>query len=159
MNRVESSGGLRAAVDFLKRLIAGKGSEDCRTEKAKTGEWGESVAEAMLRKKGYRILGRRLRVGTRDEIDLLARDGEVVVFVEVKTRKSEDFGRPLSSVDRRKRHALSRAAVRYLKKHHFPKVYFRFDVVEVVGAYRDGDARSVKHVENAFTLDRQYMLP
>lgn len=64
------------------------------TENLETGEWGEKQAERMLKRKGYRILGRRVRVGTRDEIDLVARDGATLVFVEVKTRKSEDLAGP-----------------------------------------------------------------
>ena len=122
------------------------------------GQWGEQQAERMLREKGYGIVGRRVRVGTRDEIDLVARDGAVLVFVEVKARKGEFFGRPLAAVDRAKRHALSRAAVRYLERLKNPRVCFRFDVVEVVGLAGD-PAPVVRHVPNAFALDRQYALP
>ena len=81
-----------------------------------TGKWGEKVAERLLKKTGYRILGRRVRIGTRDELDLVARDGQVLVFVEVKTRKAEDYGRPAAAVDRGKRHVMSRAATRYLQE-------------------------------------------
>jgi len=122
------------------------------------GKWGEEQAEKFLRKNGFRILGRRVRVGTRDEIDLVARDGKELVFVEVKTRKSEDYGRPLAAVDREKRHVMSRAAVRYLKQLRDPRVCFRFDVVEVVGSLGD-IAPPMRHIKNAFTLDRRYTLP
>ena len=125
---------------------------------AQSGRWGEAQAERALRAKGFTILGRRVRIGTRDELDLVARDGAVLVFVEVKTRKSEDFGRPFASVDRDKRRALSRAAVRYLKKLRDPRVPFRFDVVEVVGAPGDA-APAVRHVPNAFPLNRRLTLP
>ncbi|MEI6516563.1 MAG: YraN family protein, partial [bacterium] len=114
-------------------------------------------AEALLRQKGYKILSRRFRVTLRDEFDLVARDGEILVFVEVKTRRSETHGRPIEAVDRRKRHVLSRAAVRYLKRLTKP-VNFRFDVVEVVGAEGGADP-VVRHVENVFSLDRCYVLP
>ena len=124
----------------------------------RAGVWGEQLAERMLAGKGYRILGRRVRVGTRDELDLVARHGEVLVFVEVKTRGAEDFGRPLSSVDRAKRHALSRAAIRYLKKLRQRPDYFRFDVVEVVGKPGVGEP-VIRHIESAFTLDPQYRVP
>ncbi|MFC1452920.1 YraN family protein [Verrucomicrobiota bacterium] len=123
-----------------------------------TGEWGEKQAERALKGKGMRILGRRVRVGNRDELDLVARDGKVLVFVEVKTRGGEDFGRPLDAVDRKKRHVLSRAAVRYLKELRCPEVCFRFDVVEVVCA-PDGLPPTIRHIENAFALDRRYSLP
>ncbi len=122
------------------------------------GLWGEKQAEALLRTKGYRILGRRLRIGRRDELDLVARDGDILVFVEVKTRRSEDFGRPVSAVDRKKKHALSRAAVRYLKRLHPPAKYFRFDVVEVIGS-ADSPQNEMNHIINAFPLDRCYRPP
>ena len=123
-----------------------------------TGEWGENHAARMLRKKGYKILGERIRLGPRDEIDIVAREGKTVVFVEVKTRKSEGFGRPRDSVDRKKRHVLSRAAVRYLKRAGFPEGYHRFDIVEVIGTMEE-ESPIIRHIENAFTLDRRYTLP
>ena len=139
--------------NFLKRKTVENDDPDSRH--LRTGEWGEKQAELLLKQKGCRILGRRVRVGSRDELDLVARDGDVLVFVEVKARKHEEFGRPFTAVDRKKRHALSRAAVRYLKKIGNPPVCFRFDVVEVVGAM--GDERPLtRHIENAFPLDKRY---
>ncbi|MBI2441004.1 MAG: YraN family protein [Lentisphaerae bacterium] len=122
------------------------------------GRWGEEQAERALRKKGYAILGRRVRIGRRDELDLVARDGAVLVFIEVKTRKTETFGRPVAAVNRAKRHYLARAAVRYLKRLHPAPRAFRFDVVEVIGAAGAG-APLVRHIENAFPLDRCYRVP
>ncbi|NQT92341.1 MAG: YraN family protein [Lentisphaerae bacterium] len=125
---------------------------------AETGKWGEEEAEKHLRRSGYRIVGRRVRVGTRDEFDLVARDGKTLVFVEVKTRAGESFGRPAAAVNAKKRHVLSRAAVRYLKRLRDPAVPFRFDIVEVVG--RRGDsAPKIRHIPNAFPLDSRYSLP
>lgn len=121
------------------------------------GLWGEREAERLLVQKGYVVLSRRFRVSARDELDLVARHGDILVFVEVKTRQSESFGRPLEAVDRRKRHVLSRAAVRYLQRLKVP-VTFRFDVIEVVGAEGSGTP-VIRHIENAFSLDRCYMLP
>ena len=119
------------------------------------GLWGERVAARTLKQKGHRILGRRVRVGRRDELDLVTRDGDTLVFVEVKTRRSEDFARPAEAVDRAKRHALSRAAVRYVQRLRQRPPYIRFDVVEVVG--REGEGKpSVRHIENAFNLDSSY---
>ncbi|MFU8779853.1 MAG: YraN family protein [Kiritimatiellia bacterium] len=124
------------------------------------GRWGEQVAEQHLRAAGLRIRARRLRVGKRDEIDLLAQDGDQLVFVEVKTRRTELFGRPIAAVDRAKRQHMSRAAVRYIKRLANPKIYFRFDVVEVIGSPEDSPERLVvRHIPNAFTLDRRYTLP
>jgi putative endonuclease len=129
-----------------------------RTQTDETGRWGEDVAARMLAGKGYKILGTRVLVGKHDELDLVARLGEILVFVEVKTRKTEGFGRPLSSVDRRKQRAMSRAAVRYIGHLKNPRVNFRFDVVEVVGEV-NGRAPVVRHVENAFALSRWLSLP
>ncbi len=127
-------------------------------EPPSSGAWGEAQAERVLRQKGYAILGRRVHVGRRDELDLVARDGTVLVFVEVKTRKTEAFGRPGESVNRAKRHYLSRAAVRYIKHLRQRPNAFRFDVVEVIGTV-DTPAPLIRHIENAFPLDRCYRVP
>lgn len=122
------------------------------------GEWGEEMAAKMLKDKGYKLIGRRVRVGARDELDIVARTGETLVFVEVKTRRSEDWARPAAAVNRRKRRALSRAACRYLKQLKNPRVYCRFDIVEVIGTEEEG-APTLRHLENAFTLDPRHRLP
>jgi len=122
-----------------------------------TGLWGEAQAAAHLEQQGYRLLGRRVRLGVRDELDLIARDRESLVFVEVKTRGSEAFGRPRAAVDRRKRHALCRAAIRYLRRLRPPPPYFRFDVVEVIGR-PFGPPPLIRHIENAFPLERRYVV-
>ena len=123
----------------------------------RTGLWGERQAETCLKAKGYAILGRRVRIGLRDELDLVARHGDVLVFIEVKTRRQEQFGRPIAAVDGQKRRALSRAAVRYLMRLKQP-VYFRFDVIEVIGS-EGSKASAIRHIENAFQLDARYRLP
>lgn len=122
------------------------------------GAWGEKTAEIFLIKSGFRILGRRVRIGDRDELDLVARDGDVLVFVEVKTRGSESFGRPVAAVNPQKRHYLSRAAVRYLQRLKTRPEAFRFDVVEVIGAPAD-PRPEIRHIRNAFPLDRRYRVP
>lgn len=126
----------------------------------RAGAWGERVAADFLEKKGYRILGRNVRFGSRCELDLVARSPapEALVFVEVKTRRNEDFGRPFLAVDRAKRRALGRAAVRYLRRVKAKPAQIRFDVVEVVGA-PDGPPPVVRHVESAFSLGPGYRLP
>lgn len=123
-----------------------------------TGLWGEREAERYLKTKGYAILGRRLRVGLRDEIDLIARAKDTLVFIEVKTRADETFGRPLSAVDRGKQFRLARAAVRYLKRLKIQPANFRFDVVEIIGS-QDGSNAVVRHIENAFPLPKHFRVP
>ena len=122
-----------------------------------SGEWGEAEAEKHLIGKGWEILGRRVRNGNREELDLVARDGEILVFVEVKTRASEKFGRPIESVNRKKKELLCRAAARYLTKLKNPRVYYRFDVVEVLGT-PDGGMSDLRHTENAFLMDKRYTI-
>lgn len=136
-----------------------EGKPDVSPEHLKTGVWGEQVAADFLKQQGYRILGQRVRIGTRDELDLVARDGDCLVFVEVKTRGSEAYGRPISAVDRKKRHTLSRGAIRYVQRLKNPRVCFRFDVVEVIGHADAETPPEIRHIKNAFPLDRRYMLP
>ncbi|MFC1467566.1 YraN family protein [Verrucomicrobiota bacterium] len=125
-------------------------------EHLKTGIWGEKVAARFLRKEGFRVVARRVKVG-RDEIDLIARRKEQLIIVEVKTRRSEKFGRPASAINKRKRLALQRATIRYLNKLHRPPRYVRIDCIEVIGQRGDRHP-AIRHLENILTLDR-YQLP
>lgn len=128
------------------------------TKPRPAGLWGEQQAERFLRRKGLHILGRRVRIGRRDEIDLIARHDRTLIFVEVKTRRGEEYGRPADAVDRAKKRAMSRAAVAYLKTLRYPAMYLRFDVIEVIGEER-GASPTIRHIENAFPLDNRYRLP
>ena len=147
--------GIRRFFSFGKT----KAEAEPSPEHLKTGVWGEQMAADFLKQQGYKILGQRVRIGTRDELDLVARDGECLVFIEVKTRATETYGRPLSSVDRQKRHTLSRGAIRYVQRLKNPRVCFRFDVVEVIGRADAATPPEIRHIRNAFPLDRRYMLP
>lgn len=112
------------------------------------GREGEKIAEAHLRKKGHKVLERnyRCRLG---EIDLVTRDGRMVVFVEVKTRSDQRFGVPLESVHHKKQRKMAQVALFYLSQHRLHYQDARFDVVGV--SFAEGRA-SVEHVENAFEL-------
>ncbi|MGI6721732.1 MAG: YraN family protein [Anaerovoracaceae bacterium] len=103
------------------------------------GRLGEEQAAAMLRAKGYTIVERNwsCRAG---ELDLIARRGYTVVFVEVKTRRSLDFGTPAEAVNADKRRHIRHAASSYLKMNHMENVDVRFDVVEIY----------MNHIERAF---------
>ena len=122
-----------------------------------SGRWGERVAVRSLKSKGWKILGERVRAGKHGELDIVADDRIALVFVEVKTRKNEDFGRPFSAVNQEKRKRLSRAAVAYLKQKNIKPDYIRFDVVEVIGEPGNKNPE-VRHIENAFPLDSAYRL-
>ncbi len=122
-----------------------------------SGRWGERQAARFLKANGVKIVGKRVRAGRHDEIDIVGREGQTLVFVEVKTRRNETFGRPFSAVDREKRRRLSRAAVAYLRKEKIEPEHIRFDVVEVVGS-PGGEPPVIRHIENAFPLDSAYRL-
>jgi putative endonuclease len=123
----------------------------------RSGRWGEKQAVHFLASRKYEISGQRVRVGRHDELDIIAEHEGVLVFIEVKTRRSEQFGRPVSAVNREKRRRLSRAAVGYLRKRKLRPDYIRFDVVEVIGTPA-GEAPVIRHIENAFPLDPAYRL-
>ncbi len=120
------------------------------------GEWGEDVACDFLQKKGYKILKRNYVPKRHYEIDIVALNDDVIVFVEVKTRKSLSYGRPAVAVDRKKRAKLQHAIVAYLQKLKKQNPYFRIDIVEVVGTQEQG-ALEINHIENAFNLNDRYI--
>jgi putative endonuclease len=111
------------------------------------GQTSEARAEQYLREKGYRILERNLRTRL-GELDLVAEDAGVLVFVEVKARASEAFGGALLAVDRRKRAKLVALASQYLAQRHWMHRMCRFDVVLVQG--QASAELQVEHVPNAF---------
>jgi putative endonuclease len=122
---------------------------ETRTEavQAQHGRLGEEAAKEFLKKKGLRFLTANFS-SRRGEIDLIFRDGDCLVFVEVKTRSQESWTRPSRAVDARKRLALSRTANDYLRLLENPQVRYRFDVVEVLLA--GGEIRETRHIEGCF---------
>ena len=94
------------------------------------GRRGEDLACAELEKRGYVILERRFRTRC-GELDIVARDAGVLVFVEVKARSGSNFGTPLESVTWKKRQRLSQMAVAYLCHKRLGQVACRFDVISV----------------------------
>src|SRR5215468_2401160 len=95
------------------------------------GELGERAARKHLREQGLKFLTANFR-SNRGEIDLVCRDDDCLVFVEVKTRSSEEWVRPAAAVDARKRRLLSQCALDYLRLLKNPPVKIRFDIVEVL---------------------------
>ncbi len=127
------------------RLVNGKGEELGHLE---IGTLGERIAAAYLRGHGRKILYRNFKTHRGGEVDIVARDGKVLTFVEVKTRTSEEFGRPLEAVDRRKQSLIRRGANEWLRLLGTREVPWRFDVVEVV--LSDGEKPKLNVVENVF---------
>lgn len=117
------------------------------------GKLGERAARQYLKKKGLKFLLANYR-SPRGEIDLIFRDGDCLVFVEVKTRSSEDWTRPAAAVDEKKRRKLSQAAMDYLRLLKNQRVKIRFDIVEVL--LENGRVREIRHLPNTFTLSKPY---
>ena len=113
------------------------------------------MACRFLRKRGYKVLYRNFRGRTGGEIDIVCRDKDTLVFVEVKTRSREDFGRPFSAVDRDKQKRIARGALAWLRLLDNPDILFRFDVVEVLIA--TDDEPRFELLQNAFTLPEPYI--
>jgi putative endonuclease len=97
---------------------------------AEIGNYGERVAASFLRRHGYKVLTRNFKV-TGGEIDLVCRNGDILAFVEVRSRSGELFGRPAETIDARKEEALRHAARRYLELLERDDVFYCFDAVEV----------------------------
>ena len=119
------------------------------------GREGERIAAKYLRRHGHKILRCNFRAPHGGEVDLVSRDkrrGELV-FVEVKTRSSEAFGRPLDAVDQKKRQLILRGAMKWLHMLGMPDITYRFDVVEVVA----GSPAEVRHIENAFQVPEHFV--
>ena len=115
------------------------------------GREGEDRAAKFLAKRGYRILERNYRTRS-GEIDLIALDRGVVVFVEVKTRTSDAFGAPELAVTPKKQQRMLKAALGYMKYKKLHQVPCRFDVVAISGAA----GPEVELIQNAFEMDRTH---
>jgi putative endonuclease len=116
------------------------------------GRHGEQVAEEFLCAQGYTILRRNYRVSF-GEIDLIVRDRQALVFVEVRTHGGDQFGDPLESVNMRKQRQVAKAAVHYLTKSGLMEREARFDVV---GIRWEGEQARITHIKNAFELPRSW---
>lgn len=116
------------------RALRGKGLPDQRkASHLATGRRGETLAYWYLRQAGYTIVARnRPRHASAGELDLVAWDGPVLAFVEVKTRTSLEAGPPELAVKRKQRERLVRAAKQYLRKRARGPATFRFDIVSVL---------------------------
>jgi putative endonuclease len=113
------------------------------------GQAGESAAEEYLRRKGYRILARNVR-SSLGELDLVAEDDRVLVFVEVKARRTDAFGGAIHAVHHRKQEKLIQLAAQYLARHHIKDRLCRFDVVLLQGS--NAVAPQIEHIQNAFEV-------
>ena len=121
-----------------------------RSDRKRTGQYGEAVACAYLQRRlGWSIVARNWR-RTGGELDIIAVDGTVLVFVEVRSRTSRRFGSAEESVDWRKQRQVRKMAMTYLAEERTSCSQFRFDVVVVDLAGPEGPVREVRHLRNAF---------
>jgi len=117
------------------------------------GQLGERAAKRYLKRHGLKFLTANFRT-ERGELDLIFRDHDCLVFIEVKTRSSEDWVRPAKAVDKERRQRLTRAALDYLRLLKNPTVKVRFDIVEVL--LNCGEVREVRHLTDSFPMERPY---
>ncbi len=121
-----------------------------RAAHLRLGRKGEALACRLLRELGLDILMQNFRCAA-GEIDIVARDDDVLCFVEVKTRRHAGRGRPADAVDPAKQQRLIQTAARYLREAGNPNVLYRFDIVEII---LDGRrVRDARHWPQAFTED------
>ena len=117
-------------------------------ERLSLGKEGEDFAAAYLKKLGYRIRERNFRTPL-GEIDIIALDGNTLVFVEVKTRRSHAFGLPFEAVNRKKREQIAKAARYYMAGKRVNDMAARVDIVSVMS---DGEEMRAEVIRNAFDV-------
>ena len=111
-----------------------------------TGNKGEQIAMQHLKQQGLEIVEMNYRFG-HGEIDVVARDGDVLVFCEVKTRYTDEFGAPEYAITPRKQQQLRKVAQAYLFDHEIREVDCRFDVVAI---RMTGNRPEINYIKNAF---------
>ena len=131
-------------------------SESTRAPHLELGRRGEEAAARFLKRRGYKILYRNFRAPKGGEIDLVCREKatDTLVFVEVKTRSSTEYGRPAEAVKRDKQRLISKGALAWLRMLDHPDILFRFDIVE---ALAEGDDFELNLIQDAFQLPEPYV--
>lgn len=114
------------------------------------GRWGEDRAARFLERRGWAIVARNYRFGRR-EVDLVARRGDVVAFVEVKTRAGDGYGAPQEAITALKRREVEAVAAQFVDRHRLQGLSVRFDAVAIVVRRRVGRPEvAIEHVEDAW---------
>ena len=113
------------------------------------GEMGESIAATFLKGAGFSIVERNFRCVC-GELDIIARDGRTIEFVEVKCRNNQNYGPPQLAVTPFKQRQISKAALVWLSKRRLYDAEARFDVVAIV--LHESDLPEIEHIRNAFEL-------
>ncbi|HEY6394868.1 MAG TPA: YraN family protein [Candidatus Binataceae bacterium] len=128
----------------LRSLLPERSERSCA--RLALGRKGEKIAERHLKRRGYRIIARNYRVAG-GEIDLVAMDGDTLVFVEVKTRHGRGAGMPEEAVDARKQNRMRRAAEFFALQYRAGERAMRFDVVAIIA---DGRKHQLELLKDAF---------
>lgn len=117
-------------------------------ERLDLGKWGEDLALKKVKKLGYKCIARNYRCPV-GEVDLIAKDGDTLVFIEIKTRRGRSLGYAKEAVNQRKRRQLSKVALAFMKANGCSETRARFDVVVI---NHDGVSQEIEVVRNAFDL-------
>jgi putative endonuclease len=117
-------------------------------ERLDLGKWGEDLALKKVKKLGYKCIARNYRCPV-GEVDLIAKDGDSLVFIEIKTRRGRSLGYAKEAVNQRKRRQLSKVALAFMKTNGCSETRARFDVVVI---NLDGGSQEIEVVRNAFDL-------
>ena len=125
-----------------------KESNRVTRERLQLGEWGEKLAYKKIKRLGYKKIIQNYRCPL-GEIDLIAQDGDTLVFLEIKTRKGASIGYAKEAINDKKKRQLSKAALFYMKSSGLSDIKARFDVVAVS---LEGKKAEIELVQNAFDL-------
>ena len=139
-------------MDIIEKL-KNKFARKTQPEHLRRGNLGERAAKKFLKQQGLKFLAANFR-SDRGEIDLVFRDGDCLVFAEVKTRSSEEWTRPAAAVNAERRRRLSQCALDYLRLIRNPAIKIRFDIVEILLA--NGEIRDVRHLPNTFKMSAPF---
>lgn len=140
-------------MKFTEKLLSKNLYNKENTTAVSIGNIGEEAAVQALKKRGYKIIARNYRTKL-GEIDIIAKDGEYTVFAEVRLRKSNAFGSPADTIDRRKQQKIIKAAQMYAVKNEIYDTPMRFDAV-LINADTDGEKlvnTKIEIIKNAFQL-------
>lgn len=141
-------------MKLIERLLSKNSSDNEKITAVSIGALGEEAAVKVLKKEGYKIIGRNYRTKM-GEIDIIARDGEYTCFVEVRMRKTNDFGTPADTIDKRKQQRIIKTATQYALSEGIYDTPIRFDAVLINAYIKDAHKLNVidaEVIKDAFRL-------
>ncbi len=154
LGSVEKSGGWKLKPSQVLWKLSDRArhfrEERILTADAALGRHGEDLAHRYLQKAGYAVVTRNYRAGADSEIDIVARKGDLVIFVEVKSRRTSDFGSPDRAIDEKKQKNIIRGARAYTTRGSIDWSRVRFDVISVVFS----ENPTISHQQDAFYPSR-----